>query len=174
MRSYALILLVGIGIACFMEVWAAVLHRMFWHGALWKMHRSHHSKKHARFEANDILSALHAPIAIVLIVVGCGMQDRLHDVMLGIGYGMTLFGFSYLVIHDGFIHGRLPVAWLGKLSYFRDVREAHMMHHHHGGERGRAPGRDVEPYGLFLSPFLLPSVGENNPRAATPKAHRVD
>jgi beta-carotene 3-hydroxylase len=146
MRAYWLIVLLALAVALFMEVWAAVLHRVFWHGPLWSMHRSHHRKHHNRFEANDALSALHAPIAIALIVLGCGARDLTHDIMLGVGYGMTLFGASYLIVHDGFIHGRLPFAWLAHFAYFRRVRDAHNRHHREG--------RDVDPYGLFFSPFL--------------------
>lgn len=183
MRNYFLIVFLAAAVACFMEVWAAVLHRIFWHGPLWRMHRSHHRKigSPARFEANDALSVLHAPIAIVLIVLGCGARDMLHDVMLGVGYGMTFFGFAYLVVHDGYIHQRLPVSWLGRLHYFRQVHRAHTMHHAHREEAedgGSRYVRDLPPYGLFLSPFLLrtvlgselPSRGREEPSGSYPKS----
>ena len=53
-----------------MDVWAAVLHRRFWHGPLWSIHRSHHAPRAGVFEKNDALSTLHAPIAIALILWG--------------------------------------------------------------------------------------------------------
>jgi beta-carotene 3-hydroxylase len=52
---------------------------------------------------------------------------------------MTAFGLAYAVVHDGFVHGRLPVGVLGRVPYFRRLREAHLAHHRSNGG----------PYGLF-------------------------
>lgn len=127
-----------------MEFWARVVHDRAWHGFLWSVHRSHHRKHHSRVEANDALSFTHAPIAMVLIIGACVWPyGRVADVAFGVGIGMTAFGVAYALVHDGFIHGRLPLAFLGRIPYFVRVREAHEQHH-----RGNAA-----PYGLFLGPW---------------------
>lgn len=129
-----------------MELWAALLHGRIWHGLLWKIHRSHHRRRQGGLEANDALSLLHAPVAAAVIVLGCraATAPACH-VLLGIGAGMTVFGIAYLLVHDGLVHGRLPVEFLARWSYLARVREAHLIHH----ARGR------EPYGLFLGPWAL-------------------
>lgn len=132
--------------ACLMEPWARVLHGRIWHGAMWGVHASHHAPRTGRFERNDVLSALHAPIAMGLVVGGCQLVPRpVGAVLIGIGVGMTLFGLAYLVVHDGLVHGRLPVGFLAKHPYFKRVRAAHLVHH----AKGEAP------YGLFRGPEEL-------------------
>lgn len=132
--------------AVLMELWASLLHGRVWHGPLWAVHRSHHRRSTGGLEANDALSILHVPIAIALIVYGSLAGPGLAgDLPFGVGVGMTLFGVSYFVVHDGLIHGRLPVGALGRLSYFARVKRAHEEHHRLG--RG--------PYGLFFGPWAL-------------------
>src|SRR3712207_6170094 len=107
MMSAAIWIPVSLGVAALMELWAGLLHGSFWHRVLWPVHRSHHQRRRGRFEANDALSALHAPIAIALILYGCrGAEGPLREVAFGVGIGMTMFGLAYLVVHDGFAHGR--------------------------------------------------------------------
>ncbi len=150
-----------------MELWAALLHGRIWHGLLWRVHRSHHRLRRLgeRLEANDALSLLHAPIAITLILYGCrGAEGVAREVAFGVGLGMTLFGIAYLVVHDGMVHGRLPVQGLLRFRYFARVRDAHQMHHR---------GRDVPPFGLFFGPLEL----RQRPRTAsesTLPAQRTD
>src|SRR4051794_34538101 len=96
---------IAIVVALAMEPWAALLHGRVWHHGLWTVHRSHHQRRRGRFERNDALSALHAPIAIVLILYGCRAAPGLaRDIAFGIGIGMTAFGLAYVVCHDGFVH----------------------------------------------------------------------
>ena len=125
------------------ELWAGLIHGSGWHGPLWFMHRSHHHPK-GPLEANDALSFSHAPIAIVLIVYGCeAAPGFLTDAAFGFGLGMTFFGLSYLLVHDGFVHGRLPMGWLARFDYFRKVRAWHRVHHSTG----------EVPYGFFAPPL---------------------
>jgi beta-carotene 3-hydroxylase len=58
---------------------------------------------------------------------------------------MTLFGLSYLLVHDGLVHERLPMQFLLRWRYFRRLRGAHLHHHRFHGV----------PYGLFLGPEEL-------------------
>ena len=135
---------VALAVAFAMELWADLLHGKIWHGILWVIHRTHHRKNTGRWEKNDFLSVLHAPIAIALILYGCrGPAGFLREALFGVGIGMSIFGLSYLVVHDGLVHGRLPVGGLARFAYLRAVVAAHRFHHTKNGA----------PYGLFLGPF---------------------
>lgn len=145
MSSVVVWLPLALAVAVFMELWAMLLHGRIWHSLLWKLHRSHHQKRRGVFERNDALSVLHAPIAIVLIIYGCEAAPSLfRECAFGVGIGMSMFGVAYLIVHDGLVHGRLPVEALAKIPYFAAVRDAHRLHHKKGA-RG--------PYGLFLGPW---------------------
>lgn len=148
MTTALVFLPVAVLVAVAMELWADLLHGRIWHGILWVVHRTHHRTRldgrTSRWETNDVLSVLHAPIAILLILYGCrGPAGVLREALFGVGLGMTTFGVSYLVVHDGLVHGRLPVAGLGRFAYLRQVVAAHRFHHTKNGA----------PYGLFLGPF---------------------
>lgn len=139
---------VALLVAVLMEPWAMFAHRVLWHRPiLWGFHKSHHGKKTGRFEKNDLLSATHAPLAIVLIacaVFGLG-PTMAGDLLFGLGAGMTAFGVAYFVFHDGMVHGRLPVRFLWKVPLFARWGDAHEEHHR----------RNAEPYGFFLGPQEL-------------------
>jgi beta-carotene 3-hydroxylase len=144
--SIAIWIVTGLAAFAAMEGWAAFLHGRVWHHALWRIHRSHHRKRRGRFEQNDALSFLHAPIAAGLIIHGCAAAPGvLRDLTFGFGIGMTLFGVAYIVVHDGLVHRRLPVSGLARFGYFARVRDAHRVHHSTGGA----------PFGLFLGPQVL-------------------
>lgn len=138
--------------AMFMEGWAAFLHGRVWHGVLWRLHRSHHSPRKTKWEANDVLSVTHAPIAIALILYGCvGTPGLLREIAYGWGIGMSLFGMMYLTFHDGLVHGRLPVQGLLKYRWARVLCEAHKIHHK----------KDGGPYGFFYVPSEYRSEAES-------------
>lgn len=137
--------------AVLMDLWAMLLHGRVWHKWMWPIHASHHTARAGRFEANDLLSSLHAPIAIGLIVHACESSkvapSLLASIELGVGLGMTLFGVSYVLVHDGVVHRRLPVGFLRRAPFLRAVIRAHLVHHT-GVEGG-------VPYGLFFGPLEL-------------------
>ncbi len=145
LRDVAVLLVVTLVTAAAMEPWARILHGRIWHSVLWNMHRSHHELRLGRFERNDALSFLHAPIAAGLVVVGCQLEGTARAAIIGVGAGMTLFGFAYVLVHDGLVHERLSIPFLMRFRFFRSVRGAHLVHHRHGGA----------PYGLFLGPSEL-------------------
>ena len=118
--------------AVLMDGWAALLHQHLWHRRLWRWHAPHHRAGH-RLNHNDVLSASHAPFAIALVVAGGHFEGVLADLALGVGLGMTAFGAAYFLVHDGFVHGRLPLDFLGRIPYFRRVQRAHERHHERGG-----------------------------------------
>ncbi len=151
-----------------MEFWSMWVHRKLWHGPLWWGHRSHHAPRIGPFERNDAFAWVHAAIAGPMVYFG--LRDG-HAVLLGIGGGMTAFGLCYAVVHDGLVHGRLPVAALARIPALRRIRNAHLAHHQ---------GAHRPPYGLFLGPWELrryadkrrasrvagPSSQPGNPRSA--------
>ena len=127
-----IVALAALVVAILMDRWAAFLHQHVWHRQLWHWHAPHH-RGASGLNRNDVLSASHAPIAIVLVVGGGHFQGVLADLSLGAGLGMTAFGAAYVLVHDGFVHGRLPLAFLGRVPYFQRVRSAHRRHHEGGG-----------------------------------------
>ena len=155
--------IVALIVAAAMEPWARFLHGRVWHHSLWRIHRSHHGRGPrvwGRFELNDALSAAHAPLAAGLVMLGCNLHGLAAAIAIGTGAGMTAFGLAYLVVHDGFVHGRLPVRFLARLPWLQRVRVAHAVHH----------ARGAAPYGFFLGPRELTRA----PRApgARPTARR--
>lgn len=128
-----------------MELWAGQLHRRFWHGSLWPMHRSHHVVRKGRLETNDWLSLLHVFPAIGLILYGTQVTSWAGDLAFGVGIGMSIFGVGYFVVHDGFIHGRLPLAFLERSRLLVRLRALHRVHHR----------LDGAPYGLFFAAWEL-------------------
>jgi beta-carotene 3-hydroxylase len=136
-------LLIGLTVAVGMEIWAAILHRHLWHGPLWFLHRSHHEEREGHFERNDLFAVFHAGFAIALILYGCvGPVGWLREAGFGFGLGMTAFGLSYMLVHDGLVHERLPVGFLERLPWVHRLAAAHRAHH----RTGRFP------YGMFLGP----------------------
>jgi beta-carotene 3-hydroxylase len=163
----AIWLLVVPATALLMEFWAALLHGRFWHGMLWNMHRSHHRPRHGHWEANDWLSLLHAPIAIAMILYGCRAEPGvLREFVFAVGIGMTVFGLAYLLVHDGMVHGRLPMQWLLKYSYFKRVQACHELHHN-------LRYRGV-PYGFFLGKLELHFLAKDSRQAERRSADNLE
>ena len=135
-------------VAVVMDVWAALLHGLVWHGVLYRVHASHHRARTGRFEANDALSFLHAPIAIALVLYGCRAAPGVtRELAFGVGLGMTLFGLAYTLVHDGLVHKRIPVRFLARSRFLRKVARAHRVHH--------SNARAGVPFGLFSGPLEM-------------------
>ena len=66
----------------------------------------------------------------------------------GAGLGITLFGMSYMFIHDGLVHRRFPVGPIAEVPYLKRVAIAHKLHH--------SEKYDGVPWGLFLGPQVSP------------------
>jgi beta-carotene 3-hydroxylase len=127
-----------------MEILSYILHRWIFHGILWKIHITHHTKRHGLFEANDLFSFFFTGLAIVLLVVG--FFDPLGSPSFPLGLGMTIYGLLYFTIHDLMTHRRffplsVPTGWI------EVVRRAHLAHHQSTDKEGQ------EPFGLFLFPY---------------------
>ena len=48
-----------------------------------------------------------------------------------IGLGITLYGFTYFIVHDVFIHQRIKWFRRSDALYFKAIRKAHKVHHKH-------------------------------------------
>lgn len=110
-------------------------HKFLMHGPLWKLHEDHHKKNPTSFfEKNDYFFLIFALPGIACLALG-GFYAPWR-ILLYIGQGITLYGFSYFTVHDIFIHQRFK--WLRNTDsiYFRAIRRAHKMHHKHLGKEG--------------------------------------
>jgi len=108
-----------------MEIFSWFIHKYIMHGLLWKIHRTHHTKTHGFFELNDIFSLIFGSTAIVLIILGFENLDY----RFWIGVGISLYGFSYFILHDVLIHRRLKFLKRPANSYLDAISKAHRDHH---------------------------------------------
>lgn len=144
---------VAIVLAAFvvMEPVTYLTHRYVMHGLGRRLHRSHHRRWPRRaagepfFEANDAFPAMFAGVVMLAMAVGFNVDGL--TVLLPVTVGVTLYGIAYALVHDGYIHGRLPVR-VRHLLLDR-LADAHELHHRFGGE----------PYGMLV-PIVPASVRE--------------
>lgn len=122
-----------------MEGVAWTTHKYLMHGPLWFLHRDHHLKETRGFlEHNDFFFLIFAIPGILLMYFGAVSN---HHHLLWAGLGITSYGLAYFLIHDVFIHRRIP--WFGKTgnAYLQMIRKAHRLHHKHlGREHGECFG----------------------------------
>lgn len=128
-----------------MEAVAWLAHKYLMHGLLWRLHKDHHRKDASGFfEKNDYFFLIFALPGITLLALGSFVGGLLP--LLFVGIGITLYGFTYFLVHDIFIHQRFK--WLRNSDnfYLRAIRRAHKMHHKHlGKEHGECFGMLVVP-----------------------------
>jgi len=139
----------------FMEFVAWSNHKYVMHGFLWKWHKDHHRKdaqkslpektEDKRFEKNDLFFLVYALPAILLMIVGFSIH---YYPIVYISIGITLYGFTYFVIHDIIIHKRIHVSFLEKdHSFFiKAIVNAHTAHHKPKNKQ------DFHNYGLLIFP----------------------
>ena len=136
-----------------MEYYSRHYHRTSWHNEksiLYKIHQTHHSTKSVRdyLETNDLLGILNFFVVIgPLLWSAQASPPTCGSVTLfGLCSGISVFGMSYMLVHDGVHHGRFPVWGLNRISWIQEVADAHAYHHtsHQG-----------PPFGLFLGPQEL-------------------
>lgn len=132
-----------------MEMYARWAHKYFWHDAPlgWSLHKSHHEPRLSPFELNDIYALMNAIPAMGLCLYGFLRPDFVGGLCYGTGLGITLFGISYMFIHDGMVHKRFPVGPIADVPQLKRIALAHKLHHSekYGGV----------PFGLFLGPQEL-------------------
>lgn len=143
-----------------MEGVAWMAHKYVMHGWLWHLHEDHHKKNpESVLEKNDAFFVIFAIPGILLFLLGTLLQ-RLHLLFFA-GLGITLYGVAYFLVHDVFIHRRLPWLRNSNNAYFRAIRKAHKMHHKHlGKEHGECFGMLLVPLKYFLQELKKSSANE--------------
>ena len=96
-----------LGAFSIMEFMAWFTHKYIMHGFLWYLHEDHHKKDHdSWFERNDTFFLFYA-IVSMLFVLSWAKLDFFYG--LPIAIGIFLYGFTYFVVHDIFIHQRFKM-----------------------------------------------------------------
>lgn len=110
----------------FMEFMAWFTHKYIMHGLLWKLHEDHHQPTGKVFQKNDLFFLIFAIPSWLNIMFGFINKN---DIMIGIGFGIAVYGLVYFLVHDILIHRRKK--WFDNINnrYFRAVRKAHKVHH---------------------------------------------
>lgn len=129
-----------------MEAVSYASHRWVMHGFGMVWHRSHHAPPAGRFERNDLFPLSFSAVGVLLFAAASLGASALWPVAAGV----TAYGAAYLVVHELFIHRRLPVPAPSN-RYLSWLRDAHADHHRRSGE----------PYGM-----LLPLVRDRRPSAS--------
>ena len=135
-----------------MEVVSYASHRWLMHGPGMAWHRSHHHPPAGRFEKNDLFPLCFSTLGVAAFAAAA-LSERLV-VFRWIGLGMTLYGATYLFVHEIVIHGRVPLR-IPARGYAGWLRDSHRIHHLFGGE----------PYGMLM-PFVPRSLRERAGGAA--------
>lgn len=122
-----------------MEPVTAFLHRVVFHGFGWGLHRSHHRVRSQGLEANDLYPFGIAAFTIALMGIGASVSSV--RALLWVGAGMTAYGAAYFLVHDCYIHRRLPVFPAGReIAVLELMAKAHEFHHRFG----------AAPYGMLF------------------------
>ena len=113
-----------------MEFVAWASHRYLMHGVLWCWHEDHHKSKYEKegfFEKNDLFFIVFAIPSMCSYI--CGSLFPEYRWLLYVGIGISLYGLTYFLIHDVYIHQRFK--WFKQLDgwYSRAILRAHGEHH---------------------------------------------
>jgi beta-carotene 3-hydroxylase len=124
-----------------MEPITYLTHRFVMHGFGFFLHRSHHRRNISGWEANDWYPVMFASVVCFAMFVGANGIPALYPT----GIGVTLYGAAYGIVHDIYIHRRIPL-FKRELPGFNKLAERHELHHRFNGE----------PYGMLFP--LLPKT----------------
>jgi len=128
--SFFLYFLIILATYIIMEFVAWFAHKYVMHGFLWSWHEDHHKPhwdKDGFFEKNDLFFIVFAIPSAASYMIGSLVPNMLW--LLFVGIGISLYGLTYFLIHDVYIHKRFK--WFKHLdnSYSRAVLKAHGAHH---------------------------------------------
>lgn len=143
-----------------MEFVAWATHKYLMHGLLWRLHKDHHQRDHDHvLERNDSFFLIFALPSMLLFLIGT--IRGLDTPWLWIGFGILLYGITYFLVHEVFIHQRIKWLRTSKNSYFIALRRAHKMHHKHlGKEEGECFGMLIVPL-KFYRDAMRPGKADN-------------
>ena len=137
--------LIILGTFTAMEFVSWATHKYIMHGFLWYLHEDHHKKDHdSWFERNDTFFLFYA-IVSMLFVLSWAKLDFFYG--LPIAIGIFLYGFTYFVVHDIFIHQRFKMFRNIDNKYAKGIRRAHKIHHNNIHKNGG------ECFGMLVVPF---------------------
>lgn len=128
-----------------MEFTAWAAHRYLMHGPLWSWHADHHLPKYEKkgfWEKNDRFFVVFAIPSMFSYMAGSLYAD--YRWLLFVGIGISLYGLTYFLIHDVYIHQRFK--WFKHLDskYSRAILKAHGAHH------AVTTKEDCESFGLLV------------------------
>lgn len=130
---------------CIMEFMAWATHKYVMHGFLWSLHKDHHRKDHdSWFERNDAFFIFYAIVSMGFFYLGYNTEFWYG---FPIGLGILIYGATYFLVHDIFIHQRFKIFRNANNWYARGIRRAHKIHHKHLGKE------DGECFGMLFVPF---------------------
>ena len=135
-----------------MEPITAGVHRWVMHGVGIRLHRSHHrARSRPGWEDNDWFPVVFA--SVVLAVFWLGFNGPGLAPLVPVAIGVTAYGAAYALVHDVYIHRRLPLFGSQRIAPLEYLADAHRVHHRTGGA----------PYGM-----LVPMM----PRMSRVKVHQ--
>jgi beta-carotene 3-hydroxylase len=142
-----------------MEPLTAATHRFVMHGVGMGLHRSHHRRRHHRWEANDAFPMMFA--ALVCAGLWLGFHDPAWSALVPLGVGVTAYGAAYAAVHDVYIHQRAGGRRGLRLAALDRLAAAHALHHRYGGP----------PYGMLLPivPARLRDQASGSPPSQVPE-----
>lgn len=127
----------------FMEFMAWFTHKYIMHGFMWYFHKDHHQHEPGFFEKNDVFFLIFAVPSWLCIMLGL-MNGNYY--ITSIGFGIAIYGLSYFLMHDVFIHQRFKWFRNSNNFYLLALRKAHKIHHKHlGKENGEVFGMLIVP-----------------------------
>jgi beta-carotene 3-hydroxylase len=150
-----------------MEPITAATHRWVMHGVGEWFHRSHHRPgRTPRWERNDWFPVAFA--SIVLAGLWLGFNRDGFGILIPVAVGVTLYGATYALVHDGFIHRRIDPFGDRSNAYLDHVAAAHRIHHLY----------NAAPYGMLVPivPHELRARADRtdrDPFADAPSANRA-
>ena len=112
---------------CFMEFMAWFSHKYIMHGFMWSLHKDHHVKDHISwFERNDLFFIFYALVSSGFVIL---WGEFNLWVGLPIAIGIFIYGMTYFLVHDIFIHQRFKLFRNINSKYAKGIRRAHKIHH---------------------------------------------
>lgn len=135
---------VTLGTYITMEFIAWFTHKYVMHGILWVWHEDHHRPHHEKegfFEKNDLFFLVFAVPSASSYMAGAMTP---HFWLFFVGVGISLYGLTYFLIHDVYIHRRFK--WFKQLDnrYSRAILRAHGAHH------SKNTKEDCDDFGLLV------------------------
>ena len=137
--SAALFIVIVLGAFALMEPITAATHRWVMHGIGEWFHRSHHRPGlRPRWERNDWFPVFFGSIVLLGLWLGFNNDDL--ATLVPVGIGVTLYGATYALVHDGYIHGRLGPIGSKRVAVLDYLADSHRIHHLY----------NAAPYGMLV------------------------